>query len=225
MKFYETRTSETVTPLPTLKRRHHLGKKKKKGRGALSTVSLWSVTVSLQMTEKGLFVRMGFSVRDHFNQASIIEPLNSCNIKLAVTQLVTFSTWMRKQSESPRRKCPLESYCMGNEAFGVDLCSAKTGCLISLEFTNSTKMPLVDYSLCKIHLKGIQNKTGTHWTNVSSACQPDFSLTQDQIEENSCDCTQSFMLSVSCHFELVFFKCTLCKFSFARKKLEGLNRL
>lgn len=163
------RTSETVTPLPMLKRRHHL--EKKKGWGALSTVSLWPVTVSLQMTEKGLFVRMGFSVRDHFNQASIIEPLNSCNIKLAVTQLVTFSTWMRNQSESPRRKCPLESYCMGNEAFGVDLCSAKTGCLISLEFTNSTKMRLVDYSLCKFHLKGIKNKTGTHW-NKCVFCLP-----------------------------------------------------
>lgn len=54
-------------------------------------VSLWPVTVSQQMTGKGLFVRMSFSIQDHSGQASITEALNSCNIKLAVTQLVTFS--------------------------------------------------------------------------------------------------------------------------------------
>lgn len=56
------------------------------------------------MTENRPFVRMGFSVKDHFDQASITRALNSCNIKLAVTQLVTFSTWMRKRSRNPSKE-------------------------------------------------------------------------------------------------------------------------
>lgn len=70
-----------------LERGHHF----RRGRGPLSVASLRPVTVSLQTTGQGLFVRIGFSGRDHFSQASITEPLTSCNIKLAVTQLVTFS--------------------------------------------------------------------------------------------------------------------------------------
>lgn len=173
-----------------LRRRHHSlvlerGHHFRRGRGPLSVASLRPVTVSLQTTGQGLFVRIGFSGRDHFSQASITEPLTSCNIKLAVTQLVTFSIWMRHRSETPLRKCTLERCSVINEAilFGVDQCLAKTGSLISLEFFCSSKMPLVDYSVCMIHLKGIQNGTGTHLTNMSSAYQPnkDLCLTQDRL--------------------------------------------
>lgn len=53
---------------------------------------------------------------------------------------------------------------MINEAmlFGLDQCVAKTGSLISLELKKkSTKMLLVDSSLCKIHLKGISMGKGS----------------------------------------------------------------
>lgn len=78
--------------------RHHREKKRPSLRqvcGRLWRPYRWLERVS---------VRMGFSVRDHFNQASITEPLNSCNINLPVTQLATFSISTRHQRENPSKK-------------------------------------------------------------------------------------------------------------------------
>lgn len=44
--------------------------------------------------------------------------------------------------------------------------------MISLQFSNGTKSPLVAYSLCKIHLGGIKNKTATQRAKVSPALHP-----------------------------------------------------
>lgn len=55
-------------------------------------------SVSRRKTGKGPFVRMGFSVQDHFSQ----HPLrNACHIKLAVSELVICSIWIETSEREP----------------------------------------------------------------------------------------------------------------------------